>query len=132
MRTVLDAAALIAHLDESDAHHRRATAEIEVAGERGALLASVLSVAEILVHPTRQGRAAEVERALSEMDLEVLAVPDDAAAALARLRDRTRRNMPDCCVLLAAQQTSAIVLTFDEKLASAARDLGLATHDSSA
>jgi len=52
-----------------------------------------------------------------------VAVPADPAIRLARLRAGTRLRLPDCCVVLAAQQSRAAILTFDHRLAAAARDL---------
>lgn len=57
-----------------------------------------------------------------------LPLPDDAAARLATLRARTNLKLPDCCVLLAAQEAGAdAVFTFDAQLASAARAAGFVT-----
>ena len=37
----------------------------------------------------------------------------------------TRLKLPDCCVVLAAQQRAAAVLTFDDRLAAACERLGV-------
>jgi predicted nucleic acid-binding protein len=51
-----------------------------------------------------------------------VALLPDAAERLARLRAGTGLKLSDCCVLLAAQQSSAeAVATFDDRLAAAAR-----------
>lgn len=50
----------------------------------------------------------------------------DAAVRLASLRATTRLKLPDCCVVLAAQQHAAAVLTFDGRLAAASERLGVA------
>lgn len=44
---------------------------------------------------------------------------------LARLRVNSRLKLPDCCVLSAAIATRSRIATFDGRLASAARELGL-------
>ena len=49
----------------------------------------------------------------------------DAAARLAVLRAETGLKLPDCCVLLVAQDVRATVVTFDDRLARAAAALGL-------
>lgn len=123
---VLDASVLIAHLDERDALHERAV---------GALLASVdqplacssITLAEVLVGPARHGRLDAVHDAIAALGVEEVALPVDGAARLASLRAKTNLKLPDCCVLLVAQQArTARVLTFDDRLARAAADLGLA------
>jgi predicted nucleic acid-binding protein len=123
--TVLDADVLIAHLDPDDAQHVRATACLEDAAARGPLAASALTVAEVLVHPTAAGRGEQAYAALLAMELVVLDIPAHAAARLAALRARTGRRMPDCCVLLAAERTGGLVLTFDERLRGSAVELGI-------
>ena len=48
----------------------------------------------------------------------------DAPTRLARLRAETGLKLPDCCVLLAAQDASASsVLSFDDRLSAAAERL---------
>jgi hypothetical protein len=48
------------------------------------------------------------------------AFPSDTAVRLAELRVITGLKMPDCCVLLAAENAAASVASFDERLAQAA------------
>jgi predicted nucleic acid-binding protein len=122
---VLDADALIAHLNPTDAQHSRAVDRLERAAGQGPLAASVLTVAEMLVHPAAGGLGEQAYVALKAMDLTVLDIPADAAMQLASLRATTGRRMPDCCVLLAAARTGGAVLTFDEKLRGSAADLGI-------
>lgn len=122
---VLDASVLIAHLDATDIHHERAGALLGDAADE-ALGASPITLAEVLVGPARAG---EVERGTAL--LHVLAVTsvrllDDAPARLAVLRAGTGLKLPDCCVLLAAEQTLGAVATFDDRLANAATERGLA------
>jgi predicted nucleic acid-binding protein len=125
---VVDADVLIAHLDPDDAQHGRATACLEQAAAQGPLTASALTVAEVLVHPVAGRRGEEAYAALEAMDLLVLDIPANAAMQLASLRARTGRRMPDCCVLLAAARTGGAVLSFDEKLAGSAAELGLSVR----
>jgi predicted nucleic acid-binding protein len=122
---VLDASALIAHLDEHDAHHAVATARLlELADEPFA--AGTVTLAEVLVGPTRSGRLAEVEAALGALDVAELPLPPDSARKLAALRVETALKLPDCCVLLAAASVGGRVVTFDERLSREAARRGLA------
>lgn len=124
---VLDASVLIAHLDDTDGHHRRAV-DVLLAVADGALGASTVTLAEVLVRPARADRLADAVGALATIGVRELPLGDDAAARLAELRARTALKLPDCCVLLAALDGAADgVRTFDEPLAEAARRLGLPT-----
>ncbi len=119
-----DASVLIAHLDVTDAHHERAVSVLlQVAPP---LVASPITLAEVLVGPARAGRLDEAHAALTSLRVREIALADDAAGRLAALRADTGLKLPDCCVLLAAQDASAqAVLSFDERLATVARRLGL-------
>ena len=121
---VLDASVLIAHFDERDAHHERAgRALLDVAGEP--LGAGPLTLAEVLVGPARHGRLATAAAALSALGVREVALGPDAPTRLARLRTETGLKLPDCCVVLAAQDAAAAtVLSFDERLRRVATDLG--------
>lgn len=125
---VADASVLIAHLDRTDVHHDGAVTLLLRAGGLP-LAASPITVAEVLVAPARISRLDEAHVALRTLDLQEIALTPDAVPRLARLRADTNLKLPDCCVLLAAQDAPAqAILTFDERLASAARSLGLSTH----
>jgi len=121
---VLDASVLIAHLDPRDAFH-------DAAGER--LLdvanqpfgASTITLAEALVAPLRTGTLRTTRAALDALEVEELPLPRGAAERLAALRTETALKLPDCCVLLAAEDANGAVLTFDERLARAAAERGL-------
>ncbi len=104
----LDAAVLIALFDANDAHH-----------------AAAANTALIRADTARENRDQEMSADLRALGIETTPLPDDAATRLARLRAHTRAKMPDCCVLLTAEQTSARIATFDEGLKMAARSLGL-------
>jgi len=122
---VLDASVLIAHLDAQDALHERAEEVLRaLAGDPFA--ASVLTLAEVLVRPAQVERLEEAEHALRRLAVLPVPVPADAAPRLARLRVGTGLRLPDCCVLLAAQDAAAAgVATFDARLAEQAARLGL-------
>jgi predicted nucleic acid-binding protein len=121
---VLDASVLIAHLDSSDGHHERATSLLEASGVHS-LGASTITLAETLVAPARAGRLADADQALRHLGVSELPLVQDAAARLAEMRARVGLKMPDCCVLLVAEEHEAIVMSFDAGLLSAARKVGL-------
>lgn len=121
---VLDASVLIAHLDATDSHHERADRLLAASGNEE-LAASVVTMAEVLVGPSRTGT---VDRALAALaQLAVTPVPIERATPvrLALLRAETGLKLPDCCVLLAAEESGAAVATFDDRLAGAARSRGI-------
>jgi hypothetical protein len=66
-----------------------------------------------------------VQSALRDLDVEELPFPADTARKLAELRATTNRKMPDCCVLLAAEQAAARIASFDDGQlrAASARDI---------
>lgn len=121
---VLDASVLIAHLDGRDRHHERATGLLEASGG-DALGASTITLAETLVGPARAGRLADAERALRQLGVHELALGKNAAVRLAETRTQVGLKMPDCCVLLVAQEHEAVVASFDADLLAAAPKMGL-------
>jgi hypothetical protein len=89
------------------------------------LAASLITLAEVLVGPTRADKLDAARAALVELGVSEVPLPAGAAEQLARLRAETGARLPDCCVLLAAEAVNAdVVPTFDERLAKRARDLG--------
>lgn len=121
---VLDASVLIAHLDASDAHHDRAFDLLHQLTEEP-LAASPLTLAEVLVGPARAGLLDRAAAALHQLEVGSVPLEEDAPVRLAMLRAGTGLKLPDCCVLLAAEQAHATLATFDDRLAAAARDRGL-------
>lgn len=122
---VLDASVLIGHLDGRDPHHRRAT-DLLVANAGTPLGTSPISLAETLVAPARSGKLDLARDALRRLAVAELALAPGAPERLAQLRAKTGLKLPDCCVLLAAQDHDGAVASFDSGLARSARDLGLA------
>ena len=112
---VLDASVLIAFLDSDDAHHVRAEALLirEVDDD---FAINSLALAEVLVVPARDDRIDEVRATLDELEVRELSFPAGAGAQLAKLCADTNLKMPDCCVLLAAEQVNARVASFDDRL----------------
>ncbi len=120
---VLDASVLIAHLDASDVHHDRAgELFLDLAGEP--IGASPLTLAEVLVGPARAGQLDRGTALLRQLDVASVPLDDDAPARLAAMRAGTNLKLPDCCVLLVADQTHGAVATFDDRLANAATGHG--------
>jgi predicted nucleic acid-binding protein len=121
---VLDASVLIAHFDTEDLHHDAATTLLADRAD-DKFVASPVTVAEVLVGPARAGAAERVAFAVRHLGVTVLPLTEDSPVQLALIRAATGLKLPDCCVLLAAEQTGAAVATFDAKLAAAARERGL-------
>jgi predicted nucleic acid-binding protein len=121
---VLDASVLIAYLDSEDAHHGRA--EMLLVRELDDdFAANTLTLAEVLVMPARGGRLEAAREALVALEVDELAFPADSAVKLAQLRAGTNLKMPDCCVLMAAQDLRARIASFDDRLGDAAASRSL-------
>ena len=127
---VLDASTLIAFLDPSDALHATAVASLLTCSEHE-LAVSPITHAEILVGPTRAGTLSRTQDALTALRVCEIGLPVDAAPRLAALRAGTRLRLPDCCVILAAQQCAGAVLAFDNRLTAVARECQVAVHEPS-
>ena len=124
---VVDASVLIAHLDGGDAHHDLAVERL-LASAESPIGCSSITLAEVLVGPARTSRLDIASDAIALLGVREIPVPADAAVRLARLRAETTLKLPDCCVLLAAQDERATaILTFDTRLDHAAADLGFDT-----
>ncbi len=117
---VLDASVLIAYLDADDSHHLAAQSLLLEAVDDD-LGVNTLTLAEVLVVPARVGRLAPTQAALRGLEVEELPFPSDTAIRLARLRATTGLKMPDCCVLLAAEDAEATLATFDDRLVQTAQ-----------
>jgi predicted nucleic acid-binding protein len=117
---VVDASVLVAHLDENDALHDRAV-DVLLASAEQPLACSPITLAEVLVGPARAGRLRDARNAITNLGVAEIPLGEGAAARLAELRAETALKLPDCCVLLAADDAQAqAVLTFDDRLARAA------------
>ena len=127
MSDALDASAVIAHLDSDDAHHAAVAAVLDrAAGDR--LIAHPLTIAECLVGAVRAGRGAEMVNAITAMRLEAIEVDRGGPLRLAELRLAIGLRMPDCCAVDAARQHDAVLVTFDDRQARAARKLGVSVE----
>ena len=120
---VLDASILIAHLDASDSHHDRAEVLLANSGNED-LITSVVTLAEVLVGPSRSGIVDRALIALEQLGVTAVAIEPTGALRLALLRTETGLKLPDCCLLLTAEQADAALASFDLRLAAAARDRG--------
>jgi predicted nucleic acid-binding protein len=121
---VLDASVLIAHFWAKDIHHERADRLLaEVVNNQ--FSASPLTLAEVLVGPIKVGRLGQTQAALRTLGVRAVPLPDDAAVRLAELRAATNLRLPDCCVLLAAEQEGAALATFDDRLGAVAEGRGV-------
>ena len=125
---VLDASVLIAHLDERDALHARAEEALERAASEP-LGCSSITLAEVLVGPARSGQLDAAQAAMAELEIEEIPLGADAAVRLATMRAEVGLRLPDCCVLLAADEAAAarVIVTFDDALARAAERAGFET-----
>jgi predicted nucleic acid-binding protein len=121
---VLDASVLISFLDADDANHQQAESLLarEIDDE---FAVNVLTLAEVLVAPTREGRLQAVVDTLRDLEVAELGFPAGASASLAQLRATAGIRMPDCYVLLSAVNSGARVASFDLRLNRAAEGLGL-------
>jgi predicted nucleic acid-binding protein len=121
---VLDASALIALFDSADPHHNwalkmfRDTVEFDLA-------LSVVTHAEVLVHPLRAGRESDFERSLQGLGVELIPLSADSGVQLAQLRAQTSLRMPDVVVLHSALNAAGSIATTDRGLAAAARALSV-------
>lgn len=122
---VLDASVLIGHLDARDRHHERAT-NLLLENAKAPLGASSISLAETLVGPARSNRLDAARGALERLAVRELPFAAEAPTRLARLRAEIGLKLPDCCVLLAAQDHDGAIASFDSELCRSARALGLA------
>lgn len=120
---VLDASVLIAHLDAADDHHEHAT---RLLSDTTAipLGASPLTLAEVLVGPARADRHEIAQAAVRLLGVQQIPLSDDAPVRLAAMRASTGLTLPDCCVLLAVEQASGELATFDRRLSEVARSRG--------
>jgi predicted nucleic acid-binding protein len=127
---VADASWLIALVDPDDAHHRLATSIRDVLDDEVVLL-HPLTLAECLVGPARRGSLdqsdARIRAAVDVMDFD-----PRSPARFAQLRAEHRLRLPDAIVLDTALQNGVGIVTFDLRLAQAARRLGVRVLDTAA
>ncbi len=120
----LDASVLIAHLSPVDRHHDAATSLLLTATP-GSMLVHALTLAEVLVGGVRVGRGAAMRDDIRAAGVVVAGYDGDEPLRLAELRATTGLKLPDCCVLDVALHHHVAMGTFDDALASAARQRGV-------
>jgi predicted nucleic acid-binding protein len=120
---ILDASVLIGLLDTADAHHARAVDDVEAADlERRQLIAPASAYSEALVAFARGRRLADAAGAIAAMGISVTPLTAHLAERAADLRARhNHRRLPDAIVLATALELEADLLTYDARLARAAR-----------
>ena len=117
---VLDANALIALLDNTDAHHSWAfqmfknTLDIEFA-------ISAFTLAETMVRPVGLGKLEAFNLGIAGLGLNVIGFDPEDASALAQLRAVTGLRMPDAVVLFTAKKLNCWLATSDARVAASAR-----------
>ncbi|GAC1443335.1 MAG: hypothetical protein NVS3B26_08990 [Mycobacteriales bacterium] len=121
---VLDASVLIGFMFEQDDHHGAAVSLLRIAAGTP-LGVSQLTLAEVLVVPTRLHRPDAAEQMLADLGVTEAPLPSGASRRLAQLRVETGLKLPDCCVLLTAQTVSGSLATFDERLARESASRGI-------
>jgi predicted nucleic acid-binding protein len=117
---VVDASVLIAAIDDGDAHHERAIAELEAALDQQTLRLPAVAFSEALIFPYRESpsRGRAVEGGLRRLG-RVEPVTAAIASRAARLRTERRIKLPDALILATAVELRAQeILTFDERWAS--------------
>jgi predicted nucleic acid-binding protein len=116
---VVDTNVLVAWSDENHPHHAEAKAIIR---QHTPLAASVLTLAEFLVYPAKEGKAEQLLTALDNIGVEVFPIGIHDSITLAQLRAETGLKMPDVVVLALAKRLRARLATFDRQLRAKATD----------
>lgn len=121
---VLDAGALIALHNSEDPHHNWAVQMLSHTIEFD-LAMSALTYAEVLVHPTKAGKAELFVQNIDGLGMTVHETTSKDAIEISVLRVKTGLKMPDVVVLQLAAKLNASLATTDKALASAARTLSI-------
>jgi predicted nucleic acid-binding protein len=122
MPAAIDAGVLIARLRPDHVFHRAA---LDALRSQTRVVMHTVNFAEVLVG-LEHGMWARTRTALEGQGF---SFRDTTAAELAAARVDSRLKMPDACVLAVASAAGSVtVLTFDEKLRSAAQAEGFAVN----
>lgn len=126
MIVVADTSWVAALRDPEDEHHAAAKTNNETLSAEDRVMLAPLTLAECLVGPARLGVVQEAEVALRAA-FEIAEEDDSAPFRWAVRRAETGLKLPDAIVLETAHRQGAdAVATFDERLAAACRETGLA------
>ena len=121
----LDAGVLIALMNSQDAHHEWAV-DLLKQTLHDELNMSVLTMAECLVAPERQGLGKKFAENIAKLEIKIEPLTSEASTHLASLRAQTNLRMPDAVALQAAQTRGNRLATTDKTLANQAATLGVA------
>lgn len=124
---VFDAGVLIAYLTADD-HFHVAARDFMEEFEQFEFAASVLTVAETLVRPSRSSEDGVAKAALDGLGLLALGLEPSDAPSLAEIRESSGLKMPDAVVVHSALRHSAELVTTDRAVARVARSHGVETH----
>lgn len=125
---VLDASVIIAVFSSQDPHHSTAVRLLEHNAGAG-FRVHPMTLAETLVAAARLGRINNAYRQIRTMGIDVFTPDVDEPLLIAELRANTGLKLPDCCVLAAALNLSEPLITFDDRLRSAAREQSIVVID---
>lgn len=121
---VLDAGALIALSSASDAHHEWAMGMFRHTLNHE-LSMSALTYAEVMVHPTKAGKAEDFQQRLAGLHIQVRPFDSTDVSGLATLRVNSGLRMPDAVVLHESLTLGATLATTDKNLSREARKRGV-------
>ncbi|BEL42028.1 type II toxin-antitoxin system VapC family toxin [Mycobacteroides abscessus] len=124
MTIILDANVLIAHANPADEHHQAAGRILTNWAPFG-YAASVLTLAEFYAGPARVGQLVAAQQMIVSLGVSTIDLPATAAPELAKIRADHRLKMPDAVVLHTAQAHGDALATFDTRLGTVARRVGL-------
>ena len=117
---ILDASALIALLDDQDAHHASAVHRIDAADAAGRrLVAPASAYSEAVVAFAQTGQLEKARSAVAGIGLDVEPLTASMAEGAAVLRAQHKRlRLPDAFVLACARELGGELMTFDRRLAA--------------
>jgi predicted nucleic acid-binding protein len=124
----LDANVIIAITNEDDACHLLAR-EVVDSYEWEEFVTTTLTLAEVLVRPVRVEQFDERRDVVEDLGVGLVGVDGPAVRPIAELCAAHRLSTPDAAVLAVAMSVSDALVTFDKRLARAARNLGFPVID---
>jgi predicted nucleic acid-binding protein len=124
----LDANVIIAITNADDACHDLAR-EVVDSYEWEEFITTTLTLAEVLVRPARVEQFDERRDVVEGLGVGLIGVDGPAVRPMAELCAEHRLSTPDAAVLAVAMSVSDALVTFDKRLARAARKLGFPVID---